>query len=554
MQTAVRLAPIGVPRAIRFVLAATLFATTATACAATGGDGASGGATSTAAEQPRKGGTIVLAAGEPICMDWYAQCGIGNVIGIAPTQTLPSPMDFVEGQFRVTPLLADEPTVEAGPPQRITYRINQAAVWSDGTAITSADFRYTWEQARTNNARGMGDIAAVDDTDPRTAVVTWRSPNATWRERFRPLLPKHLLQGKDRNAEMKDGYTFSGGPWMLGHWTRGQEFKLVRNPRYWGPPAYLDAVVSRVTADAAATRQAYKSGQIDMFVQSGAEIGIEEMRGLPDTGFLEKSSLGYAFLSFNTQRAPLDRKAVRQALAYAVDRDAVALQLQGHLRPGAKPIQSLASSANPTYYSEPFARYRRDLTKGNELMRADGWAKGSDGVWAKGDTRARLDLIMSVGSFNTLIAQVFESQWEEAGFEVAVRHLAGGPMTELLSKGEFHIGGGSSPAALDPGQCARFCSSNIPSEATRFVGGNLSRITSPALDDLWARADTELDAAKRVDLVRRGQEAVAEEVPALPIVAIIDVYGFNSKKLGGPVTVGPGYADVAAWFCRTTCP
>ena len=122
-------------------------------------------------------------------------------------------------------------------------------------------------------------------------------------------------------------------------------------------------MVLRAIPDPTAARQAYKSNQIDMFVQAGAEPNIEEMRGLPDTGFEEVSALNYSFISFNTQSPPLDRKAVRLALAYATDRDAIVTQLQGPLRPGARPIQSLVSLANPDWYSEPFARYRRDLTK-----------------------------------------------------------------------------------------------------------------------------------------------------------------------------------------------
>jgi peptide/nickel transport system substrate-binding protein len=521
-----------------------------TSCRSTGEGGGSGGPS--AAEQPRRGGTLVLAVGEPICVDWYGPCGAAN-FGIVALQTLPSPLVFFAGKYSTTPLLAGEPTVDPGPPQRITYRINPTAVWSDGTPITSSDFRYTWEQGRPTNIRGMADITAVDDTDPRTAIVTWREPNATWRERFRPILPKHLLDGKDRNAEMKDGYRFSGGPWMIDHWTRGQELKLVRNPTYWGSPTNLDGVVLRAIPDPTAARQAYKSNQIDMFVQAGAEPNIEEMRGLPDTGFEEVSALNYSFISFNTQSAPLDRRAVRQALAYATDRDAIVTQLQGPLRPGARPIQSLVSLANPDWYSEPFARYRRDLTKVAELMRADGWSKGGDGVWARGETRARIELLVDANlTFHTLFSQIVESQWKEAGFEVTVKRAAVATINvDLLPKGNYQaVFTGAGASSSDPGQCARFCSRNIPSEATRFVGGNLSRISSPVLDDIWARADTELDVARRQELVRRGQEALADELPALPLSSIIDVFVYNNKKIGGTV---PQTATLPEWFCRTTC-
>ncbi len=539
-------------RTSRLRVAIAAMSVLATACSGTAGD-----TTATrepaAPEQPRQGGTIVISIGEPVCADWYGQCGAGN-LGVMPLQTLPSPMAFVGGKYAPTPLLIGEPTVDQGPPQRVTYHLDPLAVWSDGTPITSSDFRYTWEQGRPTNVRSMGDIAAVDDTDPRTAVVTWKEPNAAWRERFRPILPRHLLEGKDRNAEMKDGYRFSGGPWMLDHWTRGQELKIVRNPRYWGPPAHLDAVVLRVISDLTAVRQAYKSNQIDMFVQAGAEPGIEEMQSLPDTEFADVPALNYSILAFNTQSPPLDRKAVRHALAYATDRDAIVTQLQGHLRPGVRPIQSLASRAIPDFYSEPFTRYRRDLTKVAELMQADGWSRGTDGVWARADTRARIDLLVDAAPrFHALFSQIVESQWKEAGFEVTIQRAPAATLNvDLLPKGNYQAAF-TGAGASDPGQCVRFCSKNIPTDTSRFVGANITRITSPVLNDLWGRADTELDTAKRRDLVRMAQEALADELPALPISSIIDVYVFNSSKIGGPVTVGPGVPALHEWFCRTTC-
>ncbi len=231
-------------------------------------------------------------------------------------------------------------------------------------------------------------------------------------------------------------------------------------------------------------------------------------------------------------------------------------QLQGHLRPGARPVQSLASLVSPDWYSEPFARYRRDLTKVADLMRADGWAKGPDGVWIKADARARIELTVdAVLRFHSLAAQIIDSQWREAGFEVSVRRAPAVAInTEMLPRGTFQVAFvGAGAVTSDPGQCVRVCSKNIPSEATRFIGGNVTRVTSPVLDDIWARVDTELDTAKRIDLVRRGQAELAEELPMLPMSGIVDAYVWNSTKIGGPVSVPPGAARLYEWYCRTTC-
>ena len=535
----------------RSFAAAGLAMTIMVACSGSGDDRVT--SPQLAGEQPLpQGGTIVIGAGEPVCADWYAPCGAGNN-AILVQHTLPAPMRFIDGQHRPTALLAGEPEVDPGPPHRVTYRVNPQAVWSDGTPITAADFRYSWEQGRATNIRSMGDIAAVDDSDPRTAVVTWREPSGDWRDRFQPILPRHLLEGKDRNAEMKDGYRFSGGPWMLDHWTRGQEFKIVRNPRYWGKPAHLDGMVSRV-ADVPGNRQAFKTGQMDMIMSPGADASIQEFKGMPDTAFEPIPSSGFSFFVFNTQRPPFDRRPFRQALAYATDRDAIVAQLAGPIFPDARPTQALATAVIPEWYSEPFSRYRLDLTKVAELMRAEGWAKGPDGVWARGDARARVELSVSANvPFQVLLAQIVESQWKEAGFDASTRGIgATALLGDLVPKANYQVLFTGIGYPTDPSQCVRFCSDRIPTEANGFSGGNVSRIASPVLDDIWRQVDRELDRGKRRDLVRRGQEALAEELPAFPLSSIRDVAVYNSTKLGGPVALTPPYAGLSDWFCKTT--
>src|SRR4029079_8569211 len=88
---------------------------------------------------------------------------------------------------------------------------------------------------------GYEDIAQVDTSDPKVAVVTFTQPFAGWRDLFGGfyfLLPSHLLQGKNRHTMMKDGYAFSGGPWKLDGgatgWKKGRSLTLVPNEAYWG--------------------------------------------------------------------------------------------------------------------------------------------------------------------------------------------------------------------------------------------------------------------------------------------------------------------------------
>jgi peptide/nickel transport system substrate-binding protein len=387
--------------------------------------------------------------------------------------------------------------------------------------------------------------------------VTWTEPAADWRNRFNVILPSHLLQDKDRGAEMRNGYTFSGGPWILDHWTKGEEIKLVPNPRYWGKQPNLEAVVFKVIPDATAYLQAYKTGQIDMAFVQGAQPETAELRGLRDTAFNVSVGLTYEFLLFNASKAPVDSMAVRQALAYATDRDAIVKQLSGTLKPDITPTQAFMSPANRQWYSEPFKKYGRELAKVNDLMRGAGWAKGTDGVWAKGDQKAKVEISTATGnSRRELTEQILQSQWKEAGFEVTLNNAPSPTLNgDWLPKGTFQIAlFGIAPATTDPGNgCTSFCSRNIPSEATGYQGGNVGRVSSPAIDAAWAPVNTELDDARRMQLVRQAQQALADEVPALPIAPVLDVVIYNTAKIGGPVKAPPpgAFTNLNEWYCKT---
>src|SRR5436305_13327987 len=79
-------------------------------------------------------------------------------------------------------------------------------------------------------------------------------------------MPSHLLEGKDRDKETADGYTWSGGPWMMpaGGWQKGSQITLVPNPNYWGTKPKLDKIVFRIITDTSAEFQAFKANETMM--------------------------------------------------------------------------------------------------------------------------------------------------------------------------------------------------------------------------------------------------------------------------------------------------
>jgi len=544
----------------------------ATACSSSsskssGGSGATGSGSSTTIAAKQGGDLVVSAEQEPDCVDWVASCAASSWgVWSMFVETMPRAYDITDKtQFVPGDMLAGPADFVATPTEKITYHIKPEAVWSDGQPITSHDFKYTWDQEvhgkDINDTTGYIDIASVDDTDPHTAVVTMAKPFVDWKALFSGfvgVLPSHLLEGKDRSALMKDGYTFSGGPWMIDHWTKGTEVKLVPNPKFWGKKPNLNSLTFKFLTDTAAEQAAFKSGQVSA-VYPQAQPGGETLKDVPGTDFSAVPSLFFEEIWFQDTAPVVKETAVRQALAYATDRDAIVKQLFSAIQPDIAPIQSSYTPAHGPAYSTPYSKYKPDLKQVDTLMTGAGWAKGGDGIWAKGGQRASLELKTTTGNKRrALTAQILQSQWKAAGFELnLVTEKAGVLFGKDLPGGNFQVAlYAQTPSDPDPAQCNIWCSKNIPGPSNANAGQDYTRYSDPTVDKLEADADTNFDQATRLKDVNDAQKTMADAVPALPLDPFPDIVAINGDRVGSEtgkfvhnVVYGPfDYANT--WFLK----
>ncbi|MDF2989869.1 MAG: hypothetical protein K0S37_383 [Microbacterium sp.] len=521
--------------------------------AACTGGGSSPESAATAAE----GGSIVIGAEqEPDCTDWLGICG-GSIWGayMMKVTTIPVAFDVRETEDGWAPVASDlltgEPTVEtSGGGQTITYEINPDAVWSDGTPITSADFAYTALQVRDGedilDKTGYSLITDVATPDPQTAVVSLSSPYAGWKTLFGNsygVLPAHLLEGQDRNAVMKDGYDFSGGPWLIDSWDKGVSVTLVPNENYWGETPKLDEVTFQFITDTAAAFQAMKSGQVDALFPTPQLNAISQIEaGVPDTEIEVSGDSGNleAFW-INNQAFPFDSEAVRKAFAYGVDRAAIVDRIYGPLGVD-EPAQSFISPLVGPFGGTDFDQYSLDPEQVDELMEGDGWAKNEDGVWAKDGQTASFEVVTLAGNARRdLMVQVLQSQLGEVGFEVTVATTTPAELFgEIAPAGEFQVGLWTLVDYFpDPALSASFASTSIPNEANAFSGINFMRVDVPGLDQELTAVDTEIDPAARVEASLAADELLADAAVSLPVTAVPNILMW-STSLTGPISNNPG--------------
>ena len=504
-------------------------------------------------------------------MDWMGSCGgstYGSWAGLFFTTT--RPYDFVKGSdgvwaYKASNLLSGEPTVATvGGKQVVTYKINPKAVWNDGKPITSTDFKYTWTQVTTGkdiyDTSVFKDVASIDDSDPSTAVLTFSTANASWKDLYESygIYPAHLLDGKDRDALTKDGYTWSAGPYQLVKWTKGVGATFEKNPKYWGTPSKIDKIEETFFADTAAEFQAFRAGEVDTIGPQPQLDAIDAINagGLPGKSVVDGQTGNVEALWVNNAAAPFDDLAVRQAVAYALDRDAIVNKLFGGLG-----VKTAVNSLNPPILAKfsdqkAFSNYKLDLAKVTSIMTAAGYAKGSDGFWAKGGKQVSFELQSTAGNKRReLIEQIAQQQLKDAGFNMTIlEQKASDLFGTILPAGTFQIAlYAQTVTTLSPGLSSTQLSTNIPSAANGNSGQNWTRTNVPALDPLLKTVDTETDETKRADAAKAADKLMSDNMVSLPLDPLPNI-GFYGDKISGDFSVnviaGPWW-NISTWSVKS---
>jgi len=545
-------------RYVRVIVGASVLSIVAAACGSSSsksGDTNPPPAASTTIGTVPTGGTLTVGAEqEPDCMDWVGSCsGASWGFWTAQVATMPSaliPAKQPDGSYKYVPgpVLDGMPTLETSPVETITYKINPKAVWSDGVPITCDDFKYTAAQVASGkdiyDPTGYTDIDTVDCSNEAQAVVKYKQGKtyAGWQQLFGAaygIMPSHILSKGDRDAEMKNGYDWSGGPWLM-KWTKGDNITLTPNDKYWDKKPKLDKVVFKFEADTAAEFQAFKSGQvqaiypqpqIDVIDALGSGISGANQKVNAETGAVEA-------LWVQNQKFPFTSKAVRQAFAYAVDRDAIVNQLFGKLG-----VTKAVNSLNPFVladYSdqEAFSEYKPDMSKVDSLMKGDGWAKGSDGIWAKDGKKAAFSISTTQGNKRRqLTVEALQKELKPAGFDLSLTFRKA---ADLFGKdgpqGNFQLAlFAQQVTTIVPGLCSQFCGKNIPTSANGNTGNNWYRYSNKDADTQLEIVDNSLSIDDQKAASKKADDILASDMASLPLDPLPDILLW-SKKVVGPVT------------------
>lgn len=425
----------------------------------------------------------------------------------------------------------------------VTYDIAPEAVWEDGSPITFADFAATWSAALNTpgsiTTTGYDQITAVDaGTSDKQVVATFKSVYAPYKTLFFPLLKAAALSNtSDVSADFADFLGYSARPYKMKSWSPSQVV-YVPNDNYWGTDkALVKKVVMVPKADSDTEIASIKAGEVD-FIYPQYYGGITE--AVAQDNITSKVTFGgdYEALYFNQKCGPFADPIFRAAFSMSIDREALFQQIYIPISDQATLLQCGPIVPGPYCVGDEFAG-SYDPTGAETLLTDNGWAKGSDGYWAKGGESApAIRWIINTGNTRRENTQAYLIPLlQAAGFNVAADNCdAACYFQQRLPALDYDMAMYISTAPPDPGYLtSSFVCDQIPTAANSNVGQNSQGWCNTEASDLLHAADAETDSAVRADNIKQVLRLMASDHVLLPLFQFPKSGFWRTDKVGGPV-------------------
>ncbi len=533
--------------------------------AACGGDGASPSAPAGSQEPGESAGTsggsmIFASAGDPAVIDG-ALVSDGESLRVIG-QIFEGLMKVSVGTTDVEPNLAMDYDVNEDGTEW-TFHLQEGVTFHDGTPfnadavkfnfdrwynfsgdLQSESLSYYWLTVFGGYANPEGENPGPDQSlfrearvdDEHTVTIVLTRPNSAFLSAlalpsFAFASPTALQEYDADNVELTEEgsivvngtfgteHPIGTGPFKFVEWVTGDHVTLERNEDYWGEPALLDELIIRPISDPSARLQALQSGDVDGmdFVQPAQ---FEDVRNDSSLQLLERPAFNVGYIGFNASTPPFDELEVRQAVAHAIDKQAIADAFYGGV---GEPALEFMPPTMPGYNAS-LEDYPFDPDQARTLLE-----QSSCGVPCEIDFWYPTEVTRSYmpdpkANFDAMVTML-----EDAGFQVNPHSSIWG--TEYIPA----RGAGDLPMYLlgwigdfgDPDNwVGTFFRQPLPGFGTD-QNDFLSEV-----HDLLAQAVEESDPDARAALYEQANELILELVPGVPYVHAKSALAFRAEVTG----------------------
>ncbi len=422
-----------------------------------------------------------------------------------------------DAQNNLIPALASDFPLISEDKLEYTFSLRPGLAFPDGSELTAEDVQFSINRSaglgnfqvnrylKDANEDGFADTDAVQVIDPLTVKFVLKGPTS-----YFPSVvatpPFSILNQDCLNAGGEPGSACGGiGPYTVSGFEPGTQMRLIANENWPGERPSFDKVQLRFYDDPQRMRRSLENHAIDLAWTGITPADVQDLRDDSNLRYWETASLFKSYLVFEQSDSPWSSARLREAVAYAVDRDALASGVFAGLR---KPLASPVPADTPGHLpTEP----DRDLESARSILIASGYSTATPlemTIWYVND-----------GRYTTLeeqYATALKAQLEETGL-----------ITVTLEGAPWDVFRPSSLACSYPAYLLGWPSSGQPAAFLdamswmEYFITNTDRICSnfesTAMETLYQEALEQVDEGQRLALYAQIQELWAREFPTLDL-------------------------------------
>jgi peptide/nickel transport system substrate-binding protein len=527
-------------RRLRLLATAAVAVALAAACGGGSGSGSGGGSKTS-------GGTSTVTISNESGGLW--SCGFSPYNADVNFQSIGfiyEPLLFINSLKSTappTPWLASSYQFSNGS-RVLTFTIRSGVKWSDGQPLTAADVAFTFNLMKAHPALDLNalwsvlkSVKVVGTDQVRFTFKTPAVPYLFYIADQTGIVPEHIWSKIANPVNYTDSKPVGTGPFIMAKCT-GQNVHYVKNPNYWqhGLPK-IDAVdypafTSNDTANTyLSTGQAQYGSQ---FIPNIQKFYLSKSPNYHDW-FPPVTSVS---IFINQTVAPLNDVAVRQALAYCVDRSRVS-QIGEY---GYEPPANQTGITTPTFSSwldtaEAAATpYTYDPTKAESILTAAGYHRGSDGIFVSPSGQKLNFSIINISDYSDWVAslQVVQQGIKACGMSLSVDNQSDNDFDNNLFNGKFQLAyydetGGPAPYY----ELRQWLYGPNSAPIGKPAGSNYERFHNATVDSLINQYAATTSSAQQHQIVDQLEQYMLKDVPVIPVTEQVDFYQYDTASFSG---------------------
>jgi peptide/nickel transport system substrate-binding protein len=463
---------------------------------------------SVAVAAPPKDAMVVGLLAEPVTMD------PPQITDLNSTRVIKRMFEGLTAQelgtYKIVPGLAQSWDISKDG-LTYTFHLRPNVKFHDGTPLTAEAVKFCFDRQMNDQgpfyATGtypyvkgfLGNVAGVEVVNPGTVQIRLKSPLTP----FLQYLAHHSLYIYSPEALKKWGkdvvkHPVGTGPFKLETWDPGVRVVLTRNDQYWGGAPKIRQAIYVPIIEAQARLSAIKTGEIDMTMDVPPD-SLQDLRKDPDVVVAEANSSAVWYVALNTRHPALKDKRVRQALNYAVQKDAI---IRDILKGTAIVATTPLSPVYGPYHEDKTVRYPYDPEKAKALLKEAGYASGFDVTFFVPESGSGMQSPVEMGT-------VIQANLAAVGVRAKIQTMEWGAYLKKYLDSPDMAEMSWNPSIGDPDHMMYMLLSS-----DRFPPAfNAGYYQNPRVDELLRKGRTTIDDKERIPIYREAQRLVMEDAP-----------------------------------------